>query len=109
VYDILHYKTADGVDIFGAWLEDLSDRTAAARVAARIDRVGGGNLGDHKSVDGGIWELRIDYGPGYRVYYALAGRRVILLLCGGDKRKQDSDIRRASSFLKDYNDRIAKP
>jgi putative addiction module killer protein len=108
VYEIFHYLTSDGVDVFDTWLDTLADAKAVARIVARIDRVQAGNLGDHKSVGHGVWELRIDHGPGYRVYYALAGRRIVLLLCGGDKRKQAADIRRAVLFLKDYNERGPK-
>jgi putative addiction module killer protein len=72
---------------------------------ARIDRLSLGNFGDCKALGGGLFELRIDWGPGYRVYYALIGRACVLLLCGGDKRKQVSDIRRALEYLKDYRER----
>jgi putative addiction module killer protein len=65
----------------------------------------GRNFGDCKSLRGGLFKLRIDSGPGYRVYYAMAGRTCILLLCGGDKRKQSSDIKRAAEYLKDYLER----
>ena len=102
MYEILHYLTTGGVDVFEAWLDHLADATAVARIIARIDRLQAGNFGDHKSVGASVWELRINHGPGYRVYYSLAGRRVVLLLCGGDKRKQSSDIRRAIGMLKDY-------
>lgn len=64
-----------------------------------------GNFGDCKPVGEGVWELRVDWGPGYRVYYAIVGAEVVLLLCGGDKRKQAADIRRAAEFLKDYRRR----
>ncbi len=105
MYEILHYQTIAGVDVFEAWLDGLADSRAVARVVTRVDRVQAGNFGDHKPVGAGVWELRIDYGPGYRVYYALAGQRVILLLCGGDKRKQQADIKRAILMWKDYNER----
>jgi putative addiction module killer protein len=108
VHDIFHYLAADGIDVFESWLDDIADPTAVGRIIARIDRVQAGNFGDHKSVSAGVWELRIDYGPGYRVYYALAGRTAVLLLCGGDKRKQAADIRRAILFWQDYNDREPK-
>ncbi len=104
MYEILHYQTIAGVDVFEAWLDGLADSRAVARVVTRVDRVQAGNFGDHKPVGAGVWELRIDYGPGYRVYYALAGQRVILL-CGGDKRKQQADIKRAILMWKDYNER----
>jgi putative addiction module killer protein len=74
---------------------------------ARIDRLAAGNFGDCKSLRGGLFELRIDCGPGYRVYYTLAGRSYVLLLCGGDKRKQSSDIQRAMEYLKDYRERTS--
>jgi putative addiction module killer protein len=73
----------------------LPDSNARARVAARIDRLGLGNPGDVKPVGGGVSEMRIDYGPGYRVYYARSGRVMYLLLCGGTKATQDEDIKRA--------------
>jgi putative addiction module killer protein len=108
VFELFHYLTAGGVDVFEQWLDGLADASAAARVIARIDRLQFGNLGDHKPVGAGVWELRIDYGPGYRVYYAMAGRRVILLLSGGDKRRQSADIKRAIAMWKDYNERVPK-
>ena len=77
---------------FDRWLRKLKDRRAAARVLIRIDRLAAGNPGDVKPVGGGISELRIDYGPGYRVYYLREGDRLILLLCGGDKSTQSADI-----------------
>jgi putative addiction module killer protein len=80
----------------------------------RIDRLQAGNFGDCKSLRGGLFELRIDWGPGYRMYYAmigrtLTGRTCVLLLCGGDKRKQSSDIRRAGEYLRDYLERTGTP
>jgi putative addiction module killer protein len=80
---------------FDAWLTNLNDSNARARVAARIDRLAVGNPGDVKSVGGGVSEMRVDYGPGYRVYYARMERVVFLLLCGGTKATQDADIKRA--------------
>jgi putative addiction module killer protein len=66
-----------------------------------------GNFGDCKAVGGGVWELRIDHGPGYRVYYAMIGQACVLLLCGGDKRRQAADIARAVEYLRDYKQRSA--
>lgn len=109
MYEVLRYVTAGGVDVFGAWLDGMRDARAAARIVARVDRLHVGNFGDHKFVGDGVWELRVDYGPGYRVYYALAARRVILLLCGGDKRRQSADVRRANALWKDYNEREPTP
>lgn len=77
---------------FDRWLRKLKDRRAAARVLVRIDRLAAGNPGDAKPVGAGIFELRIDYGPGYRVYYINEAQQLIVLLCGGDKSSQDRDI-----------------
>ena len=97
--------TRAGRDVFGDWLTSLKDVRARAKIAVRIDRVAAGNFGDCKSLGEGLYELRIDWGPGYRVYYAMFGRQMVLLLCGGDKRKQSSDIERAIEYLKDYKER----
>lgn len=75
------------------WLDGLRDIHARARVLARVERLAAGNPGDVKPVGEGVSELRIDYGPGYRVYYTLRGRQVIILLAGGDKRTQAADIK----------------
>jgi len=91
--------------VFSEWFAALADKNAQAKIADRIDRVEGGNFGDCKSLGGGLFELRIRYGPGYRVYYAMIGRICVLLLCGGDKRKQSADIERAREYLKDYRER----
>lgn len=78
---------------FDRWLRRLKDRRAVARVLVRVDRLAAGNAGDAKPVGHGVSELRIDYGPGYRVYYLREGERLILLLTGGDKSSQQTDIR----------------
>ncbi|MEK6802856.1 MAG: type II toxin-antitoxin system RelE/ParE family toxin [Nitrospirota bacterium] len=80
---------------FAKWLDGLRDMRARARVQVRIERLGTGTAGDAKSVGEGVSEMRIDYGPGYRVYFTKRGREVIVLLAGGDKRTQDADIRTA--------------
>jgi putative addiction module killer protein len=105
VFEVFHYLTPKGVDVFQAWLDHLADAAAVARIIARLDRVQNGNFGDCKPVGNGVWELRIDYGPGYRVYYTMVGYRVILLLCGGDKRRQSAEIRRAIAMREDYDKR----
>jgi|SRR5215510_6706683 putative addiction module killer protein len=84
------------------WLAALRDRQARARIRVRIDRLSLGNAGDARPVGGGVWELRIDYGPGYRVYYAQSGPDIILLLCGGDKTTQAADIRLAHAYWTEY-------
>lgn len=81
--DILIYETPDGREPYAQWLAGLADRQARARVLVRVLRMAAGNFGDFKPLEGGVCELRIDWGPGYRVYYAMAGRRLVLLLAGG--------------------------
>jgi putative addiction module killer protein len=83
----------------------LKDARAQAKIVVRLDRVAAGNFADCKSVRSGLCELRIDWVPGYRVYYAMLGKACVLLLAGGDKRKQSSDIERALAYLKDYHKR----
>lgn len=80
---------------FSTWLQRLKDANAVARIVARIRRLEQGNPGDSKSVGKGVLEMRIDYGPGYRVYYSHRGEEIVILLCGGDKRTQQQDIERA--------------
>jgi putative addiction module killer protein len=104
-FELRHYLTAGGVDVFGSWLAGLADRQAQARIQARVERIERGLFGDCEPVGEGVWELRIDWGPGYRVYYSRTGARIILLLCGGDKRKQQADIERAKEYWRDYQER----
>lgn len=80
---------------FAAWLERLNDRQARARIQVRLDRLALGLAGDVKPVGGGVSELRVDYGPGYRVYFKQQGLELVVLLIGGDKRTQSRDIARA--------------
>ena len=107
MFDLFDYQTADGRDPFQEWLAKLADRNARARVAVRVQRMAAGNFGDHKPLNDGVWELRIDHGPGYRVYYAQAGRRVLLLLIGGDKRRQQADIETAVRYWQYWQRRNA--
>jgi putative addiction module killer protein len=85
---------------FETWFNRLRDRQAQWRINARIRRLSLGNPGDARPIGGGVSELRIDYGPGYRVYYVQRGTAVVVLLCGGDKRTQDADIKRAFEIAK---------
>ena len=103
--ELRRYLTASGRDTFGDWLAGLRDVRTRAKIVARIDRLAAGNFGDCKALRSGLFELRIDWGPGYRVYYSMVGKACVLLLCGGDKRKQASDIKRALEYLNDYRER----
>jgi putative addiction module killer protein len=91
-------------ETFSAWLRSLADSRARARIAARIDRLAAGNAGDVAPVGEGVSELRIHYGPGYRVYYVQRGRALVILLCGGDKSSQASDIRTAKRLAGELED-----
>ncbi len=105
VIELQRYVTPAGKDVFGEWLAKLKDARAQAKILVRLDRVSLGNFSDCKPLRGGLCELRIDWGPGYRVYYAMSGKFCVLLLAGGDKRKQTSDIERALGYLDDYRKR----
>ena len=89
---------------FQVWMSELRDPQARNRIKARITRVVLGTLGDWKPTQGSLSELRIDYGPGYRLYFTRRGRTVILLLCGGDKRTQSADIKRALKMIDELED-----
>ena len=104
-YELEYYVTENGTKPFKEWLDAMKDVNARARVRIRLDHIRLGNLGDNRSVGGGVQELRINYGPGYRVYFAHEGNRIILLLLGGDKKTQRKDIMKAKSFLSDHKTR----
>ena len=103
--EIRHYLSRTGKDVFDDWLSELADARAQAKIASRINRLAAGNFGDCKPLRQGVCELRIDWGPGYRVYYAMIGKVCVLLLCGGDKKKQSADIERAIEYFHDYKAR----
>jgi putative addiction module killer protein len=106
--EIRHYQSADGEQPFTQWLQNLRDQQARARIRIRLDRLSLGNFGDCEPVGGGVVELRIDWGPGYRVYCARVGQTIVLLLCGGDKRAQKKDIERAKAYFEDYKARATQ-
>jgi len=105
---VRHYLTPDKRDTYPEWAKNLRDPIAKMQVVKRINRIEGGNLGDHKFCRDGVWELRIDQGAGYRIYFAQIGNLVVLLLCGGDKSTQDADIERAIGYWNDWQRRPAK-
>jgi putative addiction module killer protein len=94
-------RTIRQSEAFAKWFGALKDRRTKDRIAQRIVRIQAGLAGDVKPVGAGVSELRVDYGPGYRIYFCRRGEDVILLLCGGDKSTQDSDIREAKAMAKE--------
>ena len=91
-------------EIFSGWLRKLRDENARARIQIRIRRLSLGNFGDVKPVGGGVSELRIDYGPGYRVYFKQRGEKLVLLLAGGTKDTQEADIAKAKKLAAEWED-----
>ena len=104
--ELLEYVTEEGVNPFHAWLNLLKDRVARARIRIRLNCVRLGNFGDCKPVGKGVSELRMDYGPGYRVYYGKAETAIVLLLCGGSKKSQTKDIQLAQAYWADFQRRV---
>lgn len=106
-YEVEEYQTADGKKPFSKWLSGLSDKRAQAKLLARINRASLGNFGDWKALKdtGGLCEMREHYGAGFRIYYKIVGKRLLLLLAGSGKRDQDAAITRAGKYLADYEHR----
>ena len=100
--EIQRYTTPDGKVPFSEWLDSLRDLKAKFKIDGRLDRVQEGNLGDYRSVGECVCELRINYGPGYRVYFGQVEETIVLLLIGGDKSTQEQDIRKAQKYWTDY-------
>jgi len=104
-YEIDYYVSEDGRKPFKEWLERLRDVRGSAKIRIQLDRVRLGNFGDSCTVGEGVNELRVDYGPGYRIYFGQDGARLILLLLGGDKSSQKKDIARAKELWRDHKER----
>ena len=102
-YRIVHYRE-NGRDIFQEWLDSLRDYRGRKAVQNAVDRAEDGNFGVHRFCRDEVWELVIDTGPGYRVYYSMIGNVVVLLLCAGNKRSQQKDINKAIGYLKKYKE-----
>ncbi len=98
------YQDSNGKEPFVDWLESLKDRKSRSRIITRLDRLEVGNPGDFRHIDGGVFELRLHFGPGYRVYYGEDGPLMVILLIGGDKSTQERDIKKAMSFWKNYKE-----
>lgn len=104
--ELFEYLTENGRNPFREWLIGLRDRQARAKIRVRLNRIRLGNFGDCKSVGGGVSELRIPHGPGYRVYLGRRGNTVVILLHGGDKKSQSKDIVQAQAYWADYLRRL---
>ena len=100
--EVRRYSTSEGKVPFDEWFYSLRDAKAQVKIKLRLERVELGNLGDFRSVGEGVCELRIDYGPGYRVYFGQIGNIIVILLLGGDKSTQNRDISKAIEYWNDY-------
>jgi putative addiction module killer protein len=100
--EIRYYVTAEDISPFVVWFKSLRDGVARNKIEIRLKRVELGNMGDCKFVGAGVYELRVDTGPGYRVYFGQVDDAIVLLLCGGDKRSQDQDIQLAQKHWSSY-------
>jgi putative addiction module killer protein len=109
VFAIERYQTRDGRIPFQEWLNSISDTVSVYRIRARLARVTAGNLGDARSVGSGVRELRIDFGPGYRIYFAQVGHSTIVLLNGGTKATQRGDMARAKEYCENLRKRTGQP
>ena len=99
------YETKEGRNPYSEWLEGLKDKRTKGVIRARLNRVRLGNFGDCKAVGEGVFEFKIDYGPGFRIYYGREGKEVVILLCGGVKKSQKQDIKKAKEYWADYRSR----
>ncbi|MBM7344169.1 type II toxin-antitoxin system RelE/ParE family toxin [Pantoea coffeiphila] len=107
MYQSKYYQDENGKQPFNDWREKLKkkDLRAVSKIDNCIDRAEAGNFGDHKFERDGVWEMRINYGSGYRVYYSIEGNKIIILLIGGTKKSQDTDLDHAIRYLQDYKKR----
>lgn len=102
--DIQIYRDKNGNEPFEQWLTSIRDNPTVARIDNRLKRVRLGQLGDHRSIGEGVFEFRLDFGPGYRIYFSRIGNQQLLLLMGGDKNSQAKDIARAKQYWKDFKE-----
>lgn len=100
MYEVEHVLSSNGVDIYQAWLDTVRDKRCKAKITTRVDRASLGHFGDVEPVGDGVFEMKINFGPGFRVYYAVQGRKVMFLLGGGAKDKQQRDINQAKALWK---------
>ena len=104
-FEIRHYLSAEGEDVFLNWLESLGDIATRARIEVRLARLARGLFGDVRYLKEGVSELKLDFGPGYRIYFGKEDSKIVILLCGGDKSTQKKDIKHAIDYWKDYQAR----
>lgn len=102
---VINYRTADGREPYLEWLRSIKDKKVRSIIRARVDRLAVGNLGDHRRIVGDLFELRIHYGAGYRIYCGERGKTIVILLCGGTKRRQQRDIEQAKTYWQDSKGR----
>ena len=107
IFELDYYDTENGRSPLIEWLRALDNMTRA-KVVTKIDKLGLGHFSNCKSVGDGLYELKMNFGPGYRVYYSRVGKKILLLISGGDKGSQKKDIKKAEEYLKDYRGRHAK-
>jgi putative addiction module killer protein len=101
-FEIEYFTLNGNVSVFRSWLLSIRDNVAKRSILTRVARLQAGNFGYHRNLQGGIGELKIDVGAGYRVYYSVVDKKIILLLCGGNKKSQDTDISTALSYLNQW-------
>ena len=104
--DVRNYVTPDGREPYEEWVNSLRNRKTRAIIRERINRLHLGNLGDYKRLTSDLYELRINYGPGYRVYLGVVGRVIVVLLCGGSKKTQRRDIQKAKEYWEELRSRV---
>lgn len=102
IYEIFIYETDQGVKPYLKWLAKVRNAVALVQIDRRLKRLADGNFGDCRSLHGGLFELRLDVGPGYRVYFSTYRGKIVILFAGGDKSSQDADIQKAFEYKKDY-------
>lgn len=103
--EIIFYESKSGKKPFQFWFKSM-DKKIKERILARLDRIEQGNFGDYKYIDDDIYELKFNFGSGYRIYFAQDGDAIVILLCGGDKSSQSQDIEKAKNYFKDFKERI---
>ena len=108
-FTIVVLRTEDGVEPFTKWLGDLRDKEAVARIRARLNVVRRGSFGQCEFVGEGVSELKIDYGPGYRIYFGRKGNTIVVIISGGDKSTQSADVERAKALWEKHKDDIENP